>query len=175
MAVTISGDTGISAVQTGAVESGDLPAGSVIQVVAMPTNTEVVTTTSTSFVDITGYNLTITPQSSANKIVLLKTSMVNIQDDSNFIDVSIFRSINGSSFVNLEETPGNPDGFSGLGSFSGITGTDIHTASVICHIDSPSTTLSVEYKVNCKSRSGGQVRFNPDRYTSTFVAMEIAG
>ena len=39
MAVTISGDTGISAVQAGAVESGDLPAGSVIQVVHDEGNT----------------------------------------------------------------------------------------------------------------------------------------
>jgi len=34
MALELNGTTGVSAVQAGAVESGDLPAGSVIQVVS---------------------------------------------------------------------------------------------------------------------------------------------
>ena len=78
MPTTITGTDGVSQVQNGAVESGDLaagaigsgdlPAGSVIQVVHTVTNFELALT-STTFVD-TGYSISITPKSANSKILV---------------------------------------------------------------------------------------------------------
>ena len=67
MALELNGTTGVSAVQTGAVESGDLPAGSVIQVVSAVPPTDV-TSTSANWVD-SNIELSITPSNTVSKIM----------------------------------------------------------------------------------------------------------
>jgi len=171
MAVTISGDTGISAVQAGAVESGDLPAGSVIQVVQGTNTNRNLSTTSTSFVN-TGLNLSITPISTTSKIYFILSTTLNAQTVGNFVDLSIFRSIDGGSEINLADSSPQ-DSFSGAAHFS--VNADLHYPATINHLDSPNTALTTNYIVKFKSRGGGSVRFNPEGFLTTFILMEIAG
>ena len=53
-----------------------LPTGSVLQVVQAPVKTDGFTTTSTSYVDITGMSVSITPISSSSKILILANGML---------------------------------------------------------------------------------------------------
>ena len=68
MAVQINGDTGIDKVQAGAVETGDLPAGTVLQVVSANATSETANT-STSWTS-TGFSITITPKSSTSHFLV---------------------------------------------------------------------------------------------------------
>ena len=60
MTTTITGAGGVSQVQAGAIEHGDLPSGSVLQVVNAANNTTRLTTTNV-YIDVFGANASITP------------------------------------------------------------------------------------------------------------------
>ena len=72
MPITLNGTTGItfpnSTLQAGAAK--------VLQVVSA-TKTDTFTTTSSSFVDVTGLSVTITPTSASNKILVLYSSVLS--------------------------------------------------------------------------------------------------
>jgi len=55
---------------TGKLASSSMPTGSVLQVVST-TKTDTFSTTSTTFTDVTGLSVTITPTSSSNQILVL--------------------------------------------------------------------------------------------------------
>ena len=184
MALELNGTTGVSLVQDGVVTAADLasgaitsaalPAGSVLQVVAMPpTTASRGAYTSSTFVDVSDHTVSITPTSTSSKIYVTMSSVANPQTNQNFMDVTLYRSIGGASASNLAITDGSSaDGFSGAYTTSGG---DTHFPTTIQYLDSPNTTSEVTYSVYVRSRSGGTIRFNPDKFTSTLVAMEIAG
>src|SRR6056300_860981 len=68
MALELNGTTGVSLVQDGLITDANLPAGSVLQVVAFTTSTNI-GTTSTSPV-ATNVEATITPTSTSSKILV---------------------------------------------------------------------------------------------------------
>ena len=65
---------------TGTIAAARLPAGSVLQVVSA-TKTDTLSTTSTSFIDITGLSVSITPTSATSKIFIMYS--VNVGWDRN--------------------------------------------------------------------------------------------
>ena len=162
MPTTITGTDGVSQVQTGAVESGDLPAGSVIQVVS-DTQVSDVISSSTTYV-AQGLQVSLTPASTTNKIVLILNNAFDTAG--NKIEWTFFRSIDGSSDTNIFA---NDDQLNiAQGSTRGVTGT--------CAIDSPNTTSEVTYKLFFRSGIGGTVEFPSFSDMHQFlVAMEIAG
>ena len=166
MTLELNGTTGVSAVQAGAVESGDLPAGSVIQVVQETTNVPV-TVASTSLVDVEP-SVTITPLSSNNKILIFHTAGGIVQGntrDINFVlkrnGISVWQAlrygyVNNSASNEWESVPFN---------FS--------------YLDLPSTTSPVEYNFAIRSEDSASLRHNPadvgEFSEATTIAMEIAG
>ena len=161
MPTTITGTDGVSQVQTGAVESGDLPAGSVIQVVTT-TSTTGESTTSTSY-QTSALSASITPSSVSNKIlVLCSVPGSGLSDQFHY---TIFRdSTNIGGAIN--------DGL-GVIRDRGGSGTDALATSHI--LDSPSTTSSVNYSFRYKSQSGGNVEILAQFYEAHITLMEIAG
>ena len=185
MAVVLDGSTGVSLVQDGVVTAADLasgaitsaalPTGSVLQVVAMPpTTAERGAYSSSTFVTVSNHSVSITPTSASSKIYFSMSSVANPQVNQKWIDVTIYRSIGGASASNIAITDNtNADAFSGAYTSSGG---DTHFPINIQHLDSPNTTSEVTYSVYVRNRSNdANIRFNPDNFTSTFVAMEIAG
>jgi len=172
MPLTLDGTNGVSAVQAGAVESGDLaagaigsgdlPAGSVIQMVE-DSQIATVATSSTSFV-AQGLEVTLTPASTNSRIFI---TINNTADTgSNRWVCTLFRSIAGGSDVNL------------FSSNEGLNVSEAPNRSAVgtCAVDSPSTTSSVTYKLFIKSNAGGIIEFPPyGSMTQFMVAMEIAG
>ena len=73
----ISGGTPLTS-----VTSSDLPAGSTLQVVQRDQNA-LFSTTSTSFVDVTNYNVSITPSSTSSKILIILNPIINQAKKSN--------------------------------------------------------------------------------------------
>ena len=178
MAVTIDGTTGVSAVQAGAVTTSDLPAGTVLQVVSA-TKTDTQSTTSTSYVDVTGMFVSITPTSASSKIlVMIKTNNISIAD-ANDIYLNIVR----NSTILVSSTAGGSSDTNdawGTGGGGGMTNNDRkYSNPSLDYLDSPSTTSAITYKVQMLvSGSTGYFNrwaLNTDQTTvSSITVMEIA-
>jgi len=156
-------------------------AGNVIQVVSTA-KTDTFSTTSSSFVDITGLTVTITPTSSSSKIlVIAQVSSSGMNGNS-----AIFRLAGGntSSYI----------GNAGTGEIRGVVGgnwqqnlTNLLVSQSLIYLDSPATTSSTTYSVQCTvgGSTGNPVQVNfaiggagsntVARGASSITVMEIAG
>jgi len=149
-----------------------LPTGSVLQVVSTLKN-DTFSTTSTSFVDITGFSLSITPTSASSKILILVSTWlgvassartgVRLMRDSTAIGVGTGGTYNVSGY--------NADWASGAGDNLGCTS--------VSFLDSPATTSATTYKIQQFVTTGtGYVnrRGNDTTFVtgSTITALEIA-
>jgi len=164
MPTVITGTDGINQVQTGAVESGDLPAGSVIQVVQDLEDTQF----ATSVVDLTfhdsGLLASITPISVNSKILVFANVYIRSRPDNGAQNIfsRLFRDnsqITESFYENLE--------FGRIG----------YTSS-FCYLDNPNTTSSVSYTFKIAADGGTNLVINPGTGTekeSSITLMEIAG
>ena len=143
------------------------PAGAVLQVVNMVKLTSF-STTSTSFVDITGLTASITPSSTNSKILVL---------------VTLARGGNNVGAINLLRgapnllQPTTVQGFSSSSTnYSASDG--VAPAPIIC-LDSPASVSSVTYKCQIKTNTGtiyiGNRSSADMEMVSTITLMEIAG
>jgi len=190
MPTTITGTDGVSQVQTGAVESGDLvttldltgknltlpsgaigsgdlPAGSVIQVVHTTDDTPT-TITSTGFQSVP-LSLSITPLFASSSILILSNFNIGQDGDDGRASQGRFTR-NGS----------------GVGSF--ITGRDLFDKASnfnvgVQLVDTPATTSSVQYQLELRGLSSAtQVRYLYENNSfpgsiseARLTLMEIAG
>ena len=155
-----------------------LPSGSVVQVV-QTVKTDTFGTASTSFVDITGLSVSITPSSTSNKILVLGSLSGNgnhatfstqpqLVRDSTPIFVATGSGSRTQALAMLEVA---------VGAFATIP---------ITFLDEPSTTDEVTYKIRLRVNSGSYTGYinrgltDTDsaiyaRAASSLVVMEIAG
>ena len=132
------------------VPSGGLPAGSsgggIIQIVSA-TKTDNFTSSSASYVDITGMTATITPQSTSNKILI----QVNIQPscDSWGGGAVHFRLLRGSTEIGSGTDGTSVNGMSFFNTYSNNAGNTLENSVSMAmnFLDSPSTTSATTYKV----------------------------
>ena len=145
--------------------------GKVLQVIST-FKADTFTTTSGSFVDITGLSVSITPSSATSKILIISSFIVS----------------NGSggfqTFINLVRGATNiaqSTGMSNNATVTTIQGGDNLNGVAISFLDSPSTTSATTYKLQMKTaggttgaigRRGGTT---DDGASSTITVMEIAG
>ena len=143
-------------------------------------------TNSTSYTDLTGLNVDITPTSSSNKILVL----VNISygGHSNLYGFGrLVRTTSGSSAVAI-----GMGGASGNRTQAGFPIQNVDNGNTVYHqkessfmfLDSPNTTTSTNYKVQCMTHTGSQDVYinwpqNNDnsnyigRFSSNIIAMEV--
>jgi hypothetical protein len=136
-----------------------LDGGKVLQVVRATDETNR-TTTSTSFVDITGMSITITPKKTTSAILLLAFYQHQTSGSSVYPSVGFSDSSN-----NILE--GNYD--SGVGTSSG----DLYVMQSIASYASPATISAVTYKLRFKTNSGTLTVRNATR-TGQLYAIEVA-
>lgn len=133
--------------------------GGILQVV-QTVKTDAFTTTSPSYVDITGFSVTITPKSTTSKVLIL-------------LDMKIVNHVQG---VSLRLQGGNSGNYIGDAAGSRIRAlTGFHTRDNDGYIqqhyfqtggvylDSPATTSAVTYKVQVACASGANNEFNFNR------------
>lgn len=164
---------------TGTIAAARLPAGSVLQVVSTTKTDSFSGNTQTTWTDITGMSVSITPTSSSNK-VLVQVAMTGgsysgvgivgwrLMRDSTAIDI-------GDAAGSRPRATGYPAGPSQF--WPGFSGT--------IFLDSPATTSSVTYKlqywaegsavfyVNRSASDRDTSNYDP-RTTSTIMVMEVA-
>ena len=165
MGTTISGATGIDKIQSSAIEYGDLPTGSVLQVATDYDGDSI--TMSTSSWQNTNLSIAFTPKRADSKIVI--TSVLNL-----FMAGS--GNQHGSAQGQIKK-----DG-SDLGElvwpWCGYGGTEAQ-ATMPCTLiveETSGSTSSRTYSVSVRNyQTGGGSTFNPYTGKSSLVVMEIAG
>lgn len=174
MPLTLTGSgtiTGINA--SGGLSSPQI--GSVLQVVST-TKTDTFSTTSTSFVDVTGLSVSITPTSATSKILVLYDTMIGPQD------TGFFRIVRDSTAIKQGDAAGGRIRTT-VGSISPGGNNDKSAPGAGNYLDSPTTTSAITYKIQVQTYSGTLVvnrSYNDSdatysgRGASTITVMEIA-
>ena len=161
MPTEISGSTGVDKIQSDAIETGDMPTGSVLQVVQGSSTTST-STSSTSYVD-SGLSATITPSSTSSKILISATFSLDTDVGGRQFYVAFYRgtdNLNGAAAADGWGTLYAPNRV--IGQCSGQ------------QLDSPSSTSALTYSVKFKSPSG-TIEFTSQGTVSYITLMEIAG
>ena len=164
MPVTINGDGSIAGLSVGglgsnvvnstslhndAVTTSHMPTGSIIQTVQHNFTTGNFSTTSNSYVDITGFSKAITPLAASSKILVILSAAIYASPNGTYngqVGVSVNRSIAGGSYTAVaSQMPGN---------YVQETYVSYHHESMnITFLDSPSYSLgnAITYKMQMKS------------------------
>jgi hypothetical protein len=171
MTTVIDGSAGITyPVVAGASSAVQASSSKVLQVVST-TKTDTFQTTSATFVDLTGLSVSITPTSTSSKIWVIVNTFMGSSDTAG---LAVFNLVRGSTNVSQPATTPTFNGTAG-----GFTSTADNILPVgFNFLDSPATTSSTTYKVQCKMNSGTlsiNRRNSADcAFTSTITVMEIA-
>ena len=156
-------DLGADAVVTnGVIDSGALPAGSILQVVYASSTGAGISTTSTSFTT-TGFSASITPRSASNKIL----AKFDVTGDS----VST-----RAMYLTLDRDGTNlgAGSFSALAQINGVPGRVLESVHAEI-LDSPASASSVTYTLQFRSSDGGTVEIRRDLILPKITLMEVAG
>ena len=134
----------------------------VIQVQSYNLTTSV-STTSSSYVT-TGLAVSITPQSTTSKILILVEGAGACSVTNSGAYYTVYRNSTDLGNTNGLSTIYNNATYSGK--FRGTFG--------MCYLDSPATTSSTTYTVYFKTNTVGTIYVNDDTTTSSITVMEIA-
>jgi hypothetical protein len=183
MRIDSSGNVKLSAANTKILNSSGNPilqqTGSVLQVVSVE-KADTFSTTSSSFVDVTGLTVSITPSSSSSKILVLFQANGSQNVGAGRASLRLLRD---STIINAGTAVGSR--ISALGGFSSADNS-IPSAPVSGnYLDSPATTSSTTYKIQLAMTAGAgsayinQTQQDTDqssqiRMASQITVMEIA-
>ena len=153
--------------------------GKLLQVVST-TKTDTFTTTSGTYVDITGMSVSITPSNSANKIlILVNLAIINSSASTRYV----FKLVRNSTDIGSGTGAGARVGVMAGDQTTAATGGFLGTMGGI-HLDSPATTSATTYKVQTYAIDSGTIIVNRTmndtdgstyfRTSSSITAMEIA-
>jgi len=156
------------------------PADHIIKVESV-IKTSVFTTTSTSFTDVTGLSVGITPASTSNKILVMCSFFISSNSGSGYAQAKIVR--NGSD-VYVGDAAGSRR--RGLLNAVGYNSDSNYVVPVsVQFLDSPASTSLQTYKVQCLQTAGNTTRIgavgsdsdstNSVRSASSIVLLEING
>jgi hypothetical protein len=181
-APSVSGATVITLPTTSGTMLTNKSAGTVLQVVST-TKSNTFSTTSSSFVDITGMSATITPTSATSKIYVVVSIASMVDATTSWFGGSL-RLVRDSTPIAIGDAAGSATqasvvagGYSNQPEFSG--------SSFISYLDSPATTSATTYKMQAIHTQSRTVRINTAsgdetsatygaRYSSTITLWEIA-
>jgi len=143
--------------------------GGILQVVST-TKTDGFSTTSGSFVDITGLSASITPRSTSSKIFVLVT--VSTMGNTSSVDDARVRIVRGGSSIT-----GGPDGDARVY----LNNTTASSPANMSYLDSPSSTSSLTYTAQLRPSNPGTTAYvnrnssSTSVFSSTITLMEVAG
>jgi hypothetical protein len=175
----------ISTIPAAGLSSGvptraQLPAGSVLQVV-QTVKSDVFSSTSTSYVDITGMSASITPTSASSRIAVFISFTAGSTAINNIFQFLLLR---GSTSIFAGDARAGYNSVA-IGGARGIYDVNGANTFALNYVDSPATTSSTTYKLQGRCE-GGTFRINANgsdtgsavwSFTSaaSIILMEIAG
>tara|TARA_B100000212_G_C26996211_1_gene372953 strand:- start:14 stop:538 length:525 start_codon:yes stop_codon:yes gene_type:complete len=173
MASTLTVDNIVGATTAANVK---MPAGAILQTVTTDfTNQTSVTSSGTTYTDVTGGAITISPKYNNSKILIIPNITLLIQDSASTYIYFGIRCVRGSSTVlgptlNLDAN-GSYDYGVGFGN-SGTRQFDMRVTDH--HIDTPATTSATTYKFQVINYAAGRTTTVNHTGASSILAMEIA-
>jgi hypothetical protein len=139
---------------------GSAGGGKINQVLQVVTNTEIDLNSSSSFVDVTGLSLAITPSATTSKILIMADINFDLTANDRGFQIRILRdSTTVFAEANNKSTYENNSRVAGRNPYF--------------ELDAPSSTSSLTYKIQQQNDSGGPVRFNQGGGRSSMVLMEV--
>jgi hypothetical protein len=157
------------------------PVGTILQVVSA-IKTDTFTTSSTSFTAVTGLSASITPSSTASKVLVLVNLTWSME---NGVGYGHFRLSGGNSGTYVGAAAGSRvqasfGGYVPSGNMSGVM-----IPGMISYLDSPASASSITYGVEARQAFNGAVTVNrsvadvdsalSSRNASSITLMEVAG
>ena len=121
--------------------------------VVSTTKTDTFTTTATTFTDITGLSVSITPTSASNKILVIAS--VTASNDAATIQGGTRITRNGTA-VFVGDTAGNRIS----GQMIDVTNADSTVTQGVSFLDSPATTSALTYAVQARNSAAGTFYVN---------------
>jgi len=163
-----------------------LPSGSsggIIQIKSTTKTDTMSQDSSSSFIDITGLSVSITPTRSDSKIFIMAN--INFGFASTSTDLAV-RLVRDSTAIGIGDADGSRERVSyGFETYGHNYGNKRMNSVPIHFLDSPSTTSSTTYKVQYKNESGSTIHINKTgsdtdssdfpRAISTITVMEVSG
>ncbi len=134
--------------------------------------TDSFSTTSTTFVDVTGVSVTITPSSASSTILVLVSGVNGSNGVDNFTPINLVR---GSTAI--AQSTGNANFAATLNLINQSTGITLPFSIVF--LDSPATTSAITYKIQMRSNNNplayiGRQATSDNRSVTTITAIEFA-
>jgi len=135
---------------------------------------------STSFADVSGQSVAITPSASGSKILIVCTISYGIPQDTR----AFFKLLRGTTVIGSRSDTGSRIGCNVSASInSGTAANENLNVVTLQYLDSPSTTSETTYKIQASSNSGNTLTFNRTtsdtdaaytaRATSSITAYEV--
>ena len=138
-----------------------LAGGKVLQIVRA-TDTTDQSTTSTTFVDVTGVSVTITPQKSTSAVLIISSFWV-----------AAFGHTDNQAFLQITDSSNNP--ISGAESLQlGDGAAVLRQQPFVIARATPATTSAVTYKLRFKNNGAGTVAINGSGVTTQMYAIEVS-
>jgi hypothetical protein len=167
---TIQGKTTATKVQ--------MPSGHIIQTTTTSFTSSTITT-STSFTDITGGSLAITPFFSTSKILVQLQYSIGFADSNTRYAYGAIQVLRGSTDITANVPTDGTGSFEFGGNAGGATSCEFFQRYSNVIIDSPSTTSATTYttKIKAYGAGGGSVYVNPGSVAvgkSHLILMELA-
>lgn len=167
-------DTSQNITTANKLASASMPIGSVLQVVSA-SKSDTFSTSSTSFTDITGLSLSITPKFTTSKILVFMA----VQVSTNGIDAPMVQMVRNSTAIGIGDARGSRTRNTSQGIFSSNSVSSLTGIT----LDSPSTTSATTYKLQTRIDSStayintqsatADGTYHGTNY-STIMVMEIA-
>ena len=133
--------------------------GKVLQVVRA-TDTTLRSTTSTSFVDVTGMSVTITPQKSTSAVLLIS---------------SVRALAPNNSYIEIQITDSSNNAISGANSHAfGVNATIPVSVMTVIAYATPATTSATTYKLRFRSFNGSTAEIQNANATGQMYAIEVS-
>jgi len=155
---TISGNATCSGTATG------FGGGKILQVQSTLI-TDVKSTTSSGFSDISGFSVNITPSATSSKVLVQLSMRVSGVDNEGFLQ--LIRSVGGSNTAIGNGTGGNHDAFQSTFQSSSRSGYYDYINASYTILDSPNTTSAVTYKVQWRLIQGSTLYLGRTGYSTT--------
>ena len=146
--------------------------------------TGVVSTTSSSYTDISGFSVNITPSATSSKILVQVAMRVSGIDEEAYLQM--IRSVGGTDTAIGNGTGGNHASFTQLVCWSAGNGYyDYHDVPFLI-LDSPNTTSAITYKLQWRRQQSSTLYIGRTGYSTTassysgsssntIMVMEVAG
>ena len=174
MASTLTVDNIVGATTAANVK---MPAGAILQTVIRDfTDQTAITSSGTTYTDLTNGTITITPKYNNSKILIIPNITFLIQDSaSTYIYIGV-RCLRGSSTVISPTLNTDGNGAYDYGIGFGNSGTRQYDHRITDHrIDTPATTSATTYKFQVINYAAGRTTTVNHTGASSILAMEISG